>query len=81
MDIYHPKANDSWEAISREYYNDIKFAAALKAYNRGKPLTGTVDVPPISVVKRTRRSPSPAPMGGGADGRSVERRRSGRRGK
>jgi len=61
VDIYHPKANDSWEAISREYYNDTKFAAALRAYNNGKALTGTVDVPPIHVLRRT---PAPAAVVG-----------------
>jgi hypothetical protein len=67
VDIYHPKANDSWEAISREYYNDTKFATALKAYNRNKALTGTVDVPPINIVKRYAPQPIAAtPTGGGA---------------
>jgi len=52
VDIYHPKGNDTWEAISREYYNDPKFAAALRAYNQNRALTGgTVDVPPLHIVK------------------------------
>jgi hypothetical protein len=53
VDIYEPKAGDTYEAISREFYNDAKYAAALRAYNRNKPLTGgTVDVPPIHVLRR-----------------------------
>ena len=68
VDIYHPKANESWEAISREYYNDTKFAAALQAYNRTSH-ERTVDVPPISIVKRIAPQPiAVTPMGGAAGG-------------
>jgi hypothetical protein len=54
VDIYEPKAGDNWEAISREFYNDSRYAAGLRAYNRNKPLQGAgpVDVPPIHIVKR-----------------------------
>lgn len=54
MDIYEPKAGDTYESISREFYNDVRFAAALRAYNRNKPLQGAgpIDVPPLHVIKR-----------------------------
>ena len=54
VDIYEPKAGDNWEAISREFYSDSRYAAGLRAYNRNKPLQGAgpVDVPPIHIVKR-----------------------------
>ena len=38
VDIYHPKANDTWESISREYFSDPKYAAALRAYNQNRAL-------------------------------------------
>jgi hypothetical protein len=54
VDIYEPKAGDSYEAISREFYNDTRFATGLRAYNRNKPLQGAgpIDVPPLHVIKR-----------------------------
>ena len=61
VDIYHPKQNDTWEAISREFYSDTKYAGALRSYNQTKNqslTSGTLDVPPIHVLRRT--APSPA---------------------
>jgi hypothetical protein len=54
VDLYDPKANDTYEAISLEYYNDKKWAAALRAFNRNQPLQGGrfVEVPPIHVLKK-----------------------------
>jgi len=54
VDIHEPKAGDTYEAISREFYNDTRFAAALRAYNRNKPLQGSgpIDVPPLHILKR-----------------------------
>jgi hypothetical protein len=54
VDIYEPKAGDTYEAISREFYNDTRYAAGLRAYNGNKPLQGAgpIDVPPLHVVKR-----------------------------
>lgn len=67
VDIYHPKANDSWEAISREYYSDTKYAAVLRAYNQNRALTPgrEVDVPPLHVLRRM----TPPPVTGAAPGR------------
>ena len=72
VDIYHPKANDTWEAISREFYSDTKYAEALRAYNRNKSLVGgTVDVPPIHVLRRMNPQPgvgdADRPHGTGSD--------------
>jgi len=69
VDIYHPKANDSWEAISRDYFNDTRYAAALRAYNQNRALTPgrEVDVPPLHVLKRL--TPQPAPVAGAPTGR------------
>jgi nucleoid-associated protein YgaU len=60
VDIYEAKAGDSWEAISREFYSDTKYAAALRAYNQNKALQvkTSVDVPPIHVLRRTSPQPS-----------------------
>lgn len=54
VDIYEPKAGDTYESICREFYNDTRYAAALRAYNGNKPLQGirSVDVPPIHVLRR-----------------------------
>lgn len=54
VDLYDPKANDSYESISQEYYNDKRFATALRAFNRNMPLQGgrLVEVPPIHVLKK-----------------------------
>ena len=57
MDIYQPKVGESWESIAREYYNDAKYAPALRAYNRDRSLQGgSVDVPPIHVLRRVSTS-------------------------
>jgi hypothetical protein len=68
VDIYTPRTGDTWEAISREFYNDTRFAAGLRAYNRNRGLVGNspVDVPPIHVVKRYM--PAPTPPGTGSPG-------------
>jgi nucleoid-associated protein YgaU len=68
VDLYEPKQGDTWETISREFYNDTRYAAALKAANLNKPLTsgGTVDVPPLYVLKQkfTTSSVRPGTPGG-----------------
>lgn len=54
VDLYDPKANDSYESISQDVYNDKRYAAALKSFNRNQPLQGgrLVELPPIYVLKR-----------------------------
>src|SRR5262249_5780539 len=44
----------TYESISQEFYNDRRFAAALKAFNRNMPLQGGhyVEVPPLHILKR-----------------------------
>lgn len=60
VDIYEAKSGDTWEAISREFYSDTKYAAALRAYNLNKVLQTktSVDVPPIHVLRRASPQPS-----------------------
>jgi hypothetical protein len=60
-DIYDPKAGDTYESISRDFYNDTKYATALRTYNRNKPLQGSgqILIPPLGVLGRT--SPSTPP--------------------
>jgi hypothetical protein len=67
VDIYHLKANDTWEAISREYYSDTKYATALRSYNQNRALTPgrEVDVPPLHILRRY----APPPVAGAAPGR------------
>ncbi len=54
VDLYDPKAGDSYESISQDYYNNKRYAAALRAYNDGRPLQGGhyIDVPPIYVLQK-----------------------------
>lgn len=61
-DIYEPKIGDSYKTISKEFYNDDRYAAALQAYNRNRqvPGGGPVMVPPLHVVKRYAQG-QPAP--------------------
>jgi nucleoid-associated protein YgaU len=52
--IYVPKATDTYESISREFYNDARYATALRTYNRNKVVQGAdaIDIPPIYILKR-----------------------------
>jgi hypothetical protein len=54
VDLYEPRPGDTYEAVAREFYNDARYAAALKEFNRSRALTaGTqVEVPPIHVLKK-----------------------------
>jgi hypothetical protein len=54
VDLYDPKLGDTYESISLDYYNDKRFATALKAFNVNKPLQGGhyVEVPPIHILKK-----------------------------
>jgi hypothetical protein len=54
VDLHSPTAGDTDESISKEFYNDARFAPALKAFNRNQPLQGgrAVEVPPLHVLKR-----------------------------
>jgi len=66
VDLYDPKANDSYESISQDVYNDKRYAAALRAFNRNQPLQGgrLVELPPIFVLKRRFPNAGAAPVGG-----------------
>ncbi|MBA2226632.1 LysM peptidoglycan-binding domain-containing protein [Thermogemmata fonticola] len=71
VDIYEPRPGDTWESISREFYQDGRYAAALRAYNRNKPLhgSGAIDIPPLHILRRlggdaTRMSPASFGPGG-----------------
>ncbi|MBM3979624.1 MAG: hypothetical protein FJ304_04955 [Planctomycetes bacterium] len=54
VDLYEPRASDTYDSISQEFYNDRRFAAALRAFNRNQALTAVryVEVPPIHVLRR-----------------------------
>jgi nucleoid-associated protein YgaU len=54
VDVYHPKAGDTYEGISKSFYNESRYARALAAFNGNKALTGggTVDVPPVHVLRQ-----------------------------
>ncbi len=54
VDIHTVMPKEDYKSISREFYNEDRFAAALSAYNKNRLIkTGDrVDVPPIHVLKR-----------------------------
>ena len=54
VDLHEPTRTDTYGTISKEYYNDAKYAAALAEYNGRRPLQGgvRVEVPPIHVLKK-----------------------------
>ena len=54
LDIHSVKASDTYDSISREHYNDAKYAIALKQFNGGRalPNSGSIDIPPIHVLRK-----------------------------
>lgn len=54
VDLHEAKTGETYESISREFYNDVKYARALAEFNRRKPLqnNGPVEVPPVHVLKK-----------------------------
>jgi nucleoid-associated protein YgaU len=54
VDLYEPTKTDTYATISKEFYNDAKYGAALSEYNGRRALQGgvRVEVPPIHVLKR-----------------------------
>ena len=64
VDLYYPKAGDTYESISRQYYRDARYAAALRQYNRGVELDrGTqVQLPPMYVLRQGTQAAAPRPV-------------------
>ena len=54
VDLHEPKNGDSYSTISKEFYNDVKYAGALQEYNGRRALQTSVwvQVPPIHVLKK-----------------------------
>ena len=52
VDLYTPKAGETFETVSRAYYGDGKYAEALRAYNGGRPPGTSIQVPPMYVLRR-----------------------------
>lgn len=54
VDLYEPTKLDSYTTICKEFYSDVKYAAALQEYNGRRPLQigKHVEVPPIHVLKK-----------------------------
>ena len=53
VDLYEPRSGDTYQTVSRDFYNDTRYAAALAEFNNRKPLTGgRVEVPPIHVLRK-----------------------------
>ena len=53
-DIHPLKPNESYAAISKQYYNSDAYAGALQRYNRDTPggLANNVRIPPIWVLEK-----------------------------
>jgi nucleoid-associated protein YgaU len=54
VDLHEPKKDDTYASISKDFYNDAKYATALQEYNGRRPLQTSVrvEVPPIHVLKK-----------------------------
>jgi hypothetical protein len=54
VDVYEPRAGDSYETIAREFYNDTRYARALQEYNARRPVQPgrSVDIPPMAVLRQ-----------------------------
>jgi len=54
VDMHEPRAGDTYESISKSFYNDARYGGALAAYNQSRPLTAgrAVDVPPVHVLRQ-----------------------------
>lgn len=54
VDVYEPRAGDTYEAVAREFYHDTRYARALQEYNARRPIQPgrSVDVPPLSVLRQ-----------------------------
>ncbi|WP_161967159.1 LysM peptidoglycan-binding domain-containing protein [Fimbriiglobus ruber] len=59
VDFYQPKANDTYESISKLHYGDAKYAAALRTFNKGAELgrTDNIQVPPMYVLRKGGAQP------------------------
>ncbi len=78
VDLHDVRAGDSYESISRDFYNDARYAAALQAFNKGRPIQPGkyVEVPPIHVLRKQGGvTPSTAgrvtPVNGSSDWRPM----------
>ena len=60
VDIYDPKAGDTYESIRQEWYNNKQLAAALRAYNRTQDLRSGqyVNIPPKHILQRQFSAPT-----------------------
>lgn len=54
VELYEPRKDDSYDSISKDFYNDARFAKALEAFNRARSPNGvrTVEVPPLHVLRK-----------------------------
>jgi hypothetical protein len=61
-DLHQASSNDTYRTISRRYYEDEAYAAALEQYNKDTPRSaGYVRIPPIEVLMK--RYPNAVPKG------------------
>ncbi len=75
VDLHEVQAGESFQTISKLHYGDVKYAEALRAYNRGADLgrVRELEVPPMYVLRQkygqylgaVRSGPEPARIGGG----------------
>jgi hypothetical protein len=75
VDLYEPKPADTYATISKNFYSDAKYAAALQEYNGRKAVQSLsrLDVPPIHVLKQRYSqligtAPTAAPVAKTGDG-------------
>jgi len=54
VDIHEARTGDTYESISRDTYNDVRYATALRTYNKNQPIKpgAPIDVPPIHILRK-----------------------------
>ncbi len=64
VELHDPKPADTYETISKLHYGDVRYAAALRAFNRNQPLADrrSVEVPPAAELKRRYGATSDRPV-------------------
>jgi hypothetical protein len=65
-DLHAPERGDTYAAVSRRYYGDERYAAALQAYNQSARVADLklVKVPPIQVLRKGYAAYLGRPAGG-----------------
>lgn len=68
LDLYRPRAGDTYAAVSKSFYGSPQYADALRTFNRDQPIerVAEVQVPPVHVIRKyaPARAADPLPNRG-----------------